>query len=553
MEHSQIWRRATAPARRSGAFYVPRYGAALFMRLFLWAVFGGLAALLLVALRGNAASLWMVAVLLGILALFEWGWGRHAPLIKPLLTVDAGGIGSTVFPRKRRHLRWREIASVTVRNVHGMGETLFVEPVDPKPRRSKARRAFQVRLAMLRKSDRELVQALVAHHARTAGIAPSAEVIAERAFAAQMQALPRTWGLYCLIATNVCVWLVMLWRGAAINGTSVPMLVAWGGNVAVLVQDGQWWRLLTATFVHGSVKHLFFNMVVLYALGAHVERFFGTRSFLLIYFGAGLLGSALSLHFAAHSAVSVGASGAVFGVGGALLVAVLRYRHQLPQTIHKKLFSDAAIMIGYSLVQGFLSTRVDNAAHVGGLVGGALLAWCLPVKLAPETYREKLRRGTMLAAVVGTVAVVGVAALAPPAPQAMRDGLARDRQFELAAVRFKTVFQGLQADAAAVKSGKMTEREADERSRAVHAPAVELALSELLRVTLPPGDPRAPMLHDMTLFADALHEYLRMDSVWDASTHQYVPADAARGKALNADMERLMKRINARVAEKRKG
>lgn len=553
MEQSQRWRQRATPARPIGAFYVRQFGAALFMRLVLWAIFGGLAALMLIIMRGNAGSVLMSMVLLGILILFEWGWGRHAPLGKPLLTIDASGIGSTAFPRKRRHLRWRDIAGAAIRDVRGAGETLVIESVETKPGgRRKARRAYQVRLAMLRKPDQQLVQALVAHHMRVAGIAPSADVVAERAFVAQMQALPRTWGLYSVIAVNVLVWLIMLSRGAALDGAAPKMLIDWGGNLGALTQDGQWWRLLTATFLHGSLKHLAANMVVLYLLGTHVERFFGTRSFLLIYVGAGLLGSALSLYFAAQTSVSVGASGAVFGIGGALLVAALLHRRELPQNIRNRLVSDAVIMIGYSLAQGFLSTRVDNAAHVGGLIGGVLLALCLPVRLSPETYRKKLRRGTLMATVTAIVAVVGVAAFAPPAPLTLRAQLAGSRQFEVAADRFMTALRATQADIEAMKAGKMPEREVDARTRTLHAPAFEQALSGLVRVTLPPGDSRAPLLQDMTLLADAMHEYLRMDSVWDASANRHVPADAARGDALNADIERLTQRINTRLAEKRK-
>ena len=115
-----------------------------------------------------------------------------------------------------------------------------------------------------------------------------------------------------------------------------------------------------------------------------------------------------------------------------------------------------------------------------------------------------------------------------------------------------TALRATQADIEAMKAGKMPEREVDARTRTIHAPAFEQALSGLVRVTLPPGDSRTPLLQDMTLLADAMHEYLRMDSVWDASANRHVPADAARGDALNADIERLTQRINARLAEKRK-
>ncbi len=126
-------------------------------------------------------------------------------------------------------------------------------------------------------------------------------------------------------------------------------------------------------------------------------------------------------------------------------------------------------MIGYSLVQGFLSTRVDNAGHVGGLIGGALIALCLPVRLDRASYARKLRRGLAMAAAVAAVLVVGTAALAPRVPQAMRDSLAASRQIERAHKTFTTAFQAMQADNAATKAGRMTPEEADDRSRTVHA------------------------------------------------------------------------------------
>lgn len=550
MEQSQTWRPGHAPAaRRSGAFHVRKFGSALFVRLTIWLCFGGLAAIvaLAVGLR-NPKAAWVVAMLCGILWLLEWTWGRHAPLRKPLLTVDAGGIGSPAFPRKRRHLRWKEIASVTFDDGRE-GLVLVVEPTAPP---GKTRRAFRVRLALLSKTDRQLVQALVAHHAKATGIADLPEMVLARTFAAQMQALPRTWGVYGLIAANVAVWLAMVWRGAPIDNTAPAMLIVWGGNLAVLVQDGQWWRLLTAMFLHGGLKHLAANMAVLYVLGRHVERFFGTRGFLLIYFGAGLLGSAASLHFAAQHAVAVGASGAVFGIGGALLAAVVRHRRHFPAGIHKQLASDAALMVGFSLVQGFVSTHIDNAAHVGGLIGGVLLALCLPVRLDPDAYRQTLRRGMAMAAAVGVAAVLGTALLAPTAPQAMRDTLAANRQFERAGDLFMKAVRATMADGQAVKDGKMTSLEADRRSRAIHAPAFEQALSELLRVTLPPGDKRAPLLQDMTLLADLMHEYARMESVLDTAAGKYIPVDPVRAKQMDADIARLMQRMQQRADAGRK-
>ncbi|WP_313816650.1 rhomboid family intramembrane serine protease [Cupriavidus sp.] len=545
MQTSQFMRAPAIGSRRSGAFHVRRFGSALLVRALLWLCFGGLGALLLLFSRGKPSPIVLGAGFFGLLILFEWSWGRHAPLRKPLLTVDAGGIGSTAFPRRRPHLRWAEIAAVAVRNLRG-GPVIevFPKPVPGARRRTPA--SFKIRLALMREADQQLAQALVTHHMRTAGVTVNNTLAAEQAFRAEMQALPHTWGLYALIALNVAIWLFTLTHGATLDATAPARLVEWGGNLAVLVQEGQWWRLLTATFLHSSLKHIGANMLVLFVLGKHVERFYGTRGFLLIYLGAGLVGSALSLHFGAQTAVSVGASGAVFGVGGALLAGVLRHRRLLPEGIHRQLTTDAAVMIGYSLVQGFLSTRVDNAGHVGGLIGGALIALCLPVRLDPARYARKLRRGLALAAAVAAVLVVGTAALAPRVPQAMRDGLAASRQIERAQKTFMTAFQGMQADNAATKAGRMTPEEADDRSRTVRAPALDQAVSELVRITLPPGDPRAPLVQDMTLLADLLREMARMPSVKDPRTGKPVAADPRRAAQIAVDIVRLTAQMKKR-------
>lgn len=548
MQKSLVMRAPATGSRRSGAIYVRRLGSALLVRALLWLCFGGLGALLLGFSRGRTSLVVVGAVFIGLLILFEWSWGRHAPLRKPLLTVDAGGIGSTSFPRRRPHLRWAEIAAVAVRNLRG-GPVIEVFPKPAPGARQRTPRPFTIRLALMRKADQQLAQALVTHHMRTAGVAVDNGLAADQAFRAEMQALPRTWGLYALITLNVAVWLFTLTRGATLDAAAPAKLVEWGGNAAVLVQEGQWWRLLTATFLHSSLRHLGANMLVLYVLGKHVERFYGTRGFLLTYLGAGLAGSALSLHFGAQTAVSVGASGAVFGVGGALLAGVLRHRRLLPEGIHRQLTTDAVVLIGYSLVQGFLSTRVDNAGHVGGLIGGALIALCLPVRLDPAhyaSYARKLPRGLAMAAAVAAALVMALTALAPPVPQAMRDGLAASRQIERAQKTFMTAFQGMQADGEAVKAGRMTPQEADARSRAVHAPAFDQAVSELVRITLPPGDPRAPLLQDMTLLADLLREMASMPSVNDPRTGKPTAADPRRAAQITVDVIRLTAQMKKR-------
>ncbi len=137
------------------------------------------------------------------------------------------------------------------------------------------------------------------------------------------------------------------------------------------------------------------NMVGLVSAGVTVERIYGRPQFALIYFGAGLAGSALRLHFSAQQAVSVGASGAVFGITGAFLVGVFQHRDKLPKTFSKQTLSGLSFFILYALAQGFAKQGIDNAAHIGGLLGGCLLAFILPERFDPIHFAATVRRSAL--------------------------------------------------------------------------------------------------------------------------------------------------------------
>ena len=132
-----------------------------------------------------------------------------------------------------------------------------------------------------------------------------------------------------------------------------------------IVLYGEWWRLLTAAFLHGSWLHIAFNMYVLFVLGPTLERVLGHARFVILYVVAALGGSVASYSFSDPRTVSVGASGAIFGLMGALIVAGRRMRWDITQVL---------ILLGINVVIGFLSPEVDWRAHFGGLVVGALVA-----------------------------------------------------------------------------------------------------------------------------------------------------------------------------------
>lgn len=184
---------------------------------------------------------------------------------------------------------------------------------------------------------------------------------------------------YAMIAINFVVFLAMIAYGYLYYGTwqgpeTMGVLVDFGAKVNDLIVEGQTWRLLTATFIHIGVMHLLFNLYALYAFGPMVEGYFGHYRYLAIYLIAGLLGSIAS--FAFSSAVSAGASGAVFGLAGAIIVYFLRYRDNFGRR-GRAILQNMFMVIGLNLVFGLSMSGIDNWGHMGGLVGGMLGAWGL--------------------------------------------------------------------------------------------------------------------------------------------------------------------------------
>lgn len=148
-------------------------------------------------------------------------------------------------------------------------------------------------------------------------------------------------------------------------------LVAWGSNRGPLTLDGQWWRLLSSMFLHGSLLHLAFNMFALWQVGRMVERIFGSLRFAGLYLLAGLAGSLASVLWNAN-VNSVGASGAIFGIIGGLLAFIGRENSGVPPTVVGDLRGSIGPFLLFNLSAGFLYPHTDNAAHIGGLVGGYL-------------------------------------------------------------------------------------------------------------------------------------------------------------------------------------
>lgn len=182
---------------------------------------------------------------------------------------------------------------------------------------------------------------------------------------------------------------------AATGGLVNPQrLIEMGALSRAEVEQGEVWRMLSATFLHGSVEHLVGNLMMLYVLGLACEHGFGRSQALFLYVVAGLGGSAASL---LNPKISVGASGAIFGLAGALITLFRRHRH----TLHVR-SGRIGIVVGFwalfQIVLGFTDPNIDNLAHIGGFGAGLILGWFLPPAILYDRseFESRVATRTML-------------------------------------------------------------------------------------------------------------------------------------------------------------
>lgn len=227
-----------------------------------------------------------------------------------------------------------------------------------------------------------------------------------------------------LIVANLLVFLAMLAGGAGLWHSSNAVQLAWGANFGPATQDGQWWRLASALFLHFGALHLTFNMWALWDGGQLVERMFGSLRFAVVYFSSGLIGNLLSLVAHGGQAVSGGASGAIFGIYGALLVFLWSERRHLDKREFRWLFWGAIGFSAATIVFGFMITGIDNAAHIGGFLSGLLGGRILLRPL--DSARPPARRGRLLAsgALLLVIAAL-ITRIPPPAYRWSEEVLAR--------------------------------------------------------------------------------------------------------------------------------
>ena len=211
-----------------------------------------------------------------------------------------------------------------------------------------------------------------------------------------------------IFGINAAVFLGMTLASSTMMSFQVRELIAWGANVGALTLQGEWWRLLTNVFVHGGIIHIAFNMWCLWNLGQLCESLYGRWTYAAIYLICGL-GASLASAAWHPSVPSVGASGAIFGLAGALITALKLGEFSVPRAALSGTLRSLGAFVVYNLIFGFVLPGVDNTAHIGGLITG-LIVGALIALIAPQQDQTPRRVAVFLVVILTlTGAAIGTA------------------------------------------------------------------------------------------------------------------------------------------------
>ncbi len=312
-----------------------------------------------------------------------------------------------------------------------------------------------------------------------------------------------------LIGLNVGVFALMLLYGAGLWHSSSDVQFAWGANFGPATKDGEWWRLGSALFLHFGLFHLGMNMLSLWDGGRLVERMFGPARFIAIYLVSGLAGNLLSLIAQGDRAVSGGASGAIFGVYGALLSFLWQQRDTLERREFTRLFWGACLFAAITIFLGFQIPGIDNGAHIGGFIAGVLAGAALAQPLGDSAkpllgrYRTRTASaGQWLAGfTLVTALVLLVIGIPSPRYRWSEEVMARGEIREFIGEDKRIADRWTQLIGDAQSSGASFDELAGRIETEV-ADAYQQSFDELTDLRLSPEAPSAPTLESLRRYAE---------------------------------------------------
>ncbi len=210
-----------------------------------------------------------------------------------------------------------------------------------------------------------------------------------------------------LIAVNALIFLGMYAAGVREYNTGI---ITFGANVPLLIHyEHQYWRLISSMFIHVNLPHLAFNMYALYLFGTFLERWCRSRQLFLVYMAAGIIGSVASVLHGNYPA-SAGASGAIMGLLGASIAVMYRYRRMMPSSWRSYYLTNFVLMAALTMLFGIMQKGIDNYAHGGGLLSGAIIGFFLPAAGATSAASMtwlRLRSWALNGLIVVCIAMLG--------------------------------------------------------------------------------------------------------------------------------------------------
>jgi len=189
-----------------------------------------------------------------------------------------------------------------------------------------------------------------------------------------------------IIDINILVFILMVFSGVSIFQPNTENLITWGANLRSITLSGQWWRLITNTFLHIGILHILLNMYALLYIGILLEPYLGKFRFASAYLFTGILASLTSIYWHPMT-VSAGASGAIFGMYGVFLAMLTT--NIIDKKTRSALFASIGVFVVFNLMNG-VKAGIDNAAHIGGLIGGLIIGYAYyPSLKKPESLNLK--------------------------------------------------------------------------------------------------------------------------------------------------------------------
>lgn len=199
---------------------------------------------------------------------------------------------------------------------------------------------------------------------------------------------------YILILTNIIVFMLMYMLGNGSNDTKT--LIDFGANYVILTKSGEYYRIITSAFLHIGAVHLLLNMYSLYIVGTQVEYFYGKIKYLIIYCFSAIMGSLFTVALSSSNTVAAGASGAIFGLLGAILYFGVKYRGYIGNSIINQIIP----VVVLNLIIGFTTPGIGNAAHIGGLIGGYLISMAAGIGIDNRESKSSRINGIIISIIL---------------------------------------------------------------------------------------------------------------------------------------------------------